>query len=285
MITETTDRSLVDDSSAVSWKAIFAGSTASLAITLILLAFGIGVGFSVVSPWAGSGISATTFTIAAGVYFIVVAMLSSTIGGYIAGRLRSQWATVHMHERYFRDTAHGFLVWAFATVISAVVLGGAATHILSGASAGVVPAATVGASGSPTDVYVDTLLRANPAAATAASSTAGQGNGQSNMNGVRGQITRILMPSLRKGGALSAADRTYVAKVVSARTGLPQPEAEKRVDQVVTQARAATDAARKSAAKFSLWLVVSMLAGALSASLAAVEGGRLRNSEWYLTAK
>jgi hypothetical protein len=81
---------------------------------------------------------------------------------------------------------------------------------------------------------------------------------------------------------VSAADRTYLAKVVAARSGLSQADAEQRVNQTITQAKAAADAARKSTARFSLWLVASMLAGALAASLAAVEGGNLRNREWYL---
>jgi hypothetical protein len=63
----------------------------------------------VVSPWAGSGVSATTFKIGTGLYLIVIAMLSSSIGGYIAGRLRSRWIGVHSDEVYFRDTAHGFV--------------------------------------------------------------------------------------------------------------------------------------------------------------------------------
>ena len=167
MTTDTWNAAIDDASSAVSWKAIVAGSTASIALSLALAAFGVGVGFSVVSPWSDSGISGTTFTIAAGVYLIVVAMLSSTIGGYLAGRLRSQWKTVHDHERYFRDSAHGFLVWAFAAVVSAAVLGGAFTHILAGASAGLVPAATSAAQSSPTDVYVDKLLRTDPTQASA----------------------------------------------------------------------------------------------------------------------
>ena len=150
MTTDTWNSAIDDTPSAVSWKAIVAGSTASIAISLVLAAFGVGVGFSVVSPWSDSGVSGTTFTIAGGVYLIVVAMLSSTIGGYLAGRLRSQWKTVHEHERYFRDSAHGFLVWAFAAVVSAAVLGGAFTHILAGVGAGLVPAATSAAQGSPT---------------------------------------------------------------------------------------------------------------------------------------
>jgi hypothetical protein len=184
----TMTRNLDDAHSAVSWGAILAGSAASVAFTLVMVAFGIGVGFSVVSPWAEHGISATTFTIPAGIYLIVTSMIPATIGGYLAGRLRSQWQTVHEHERYFRDSAHGFLVWALATIVCAAALGGAFTHLLGGATAGLAPAAGV-----------------------------------------------------------------------------------------------AADVAHKSTAAFSLWLVASMLAGALSASLAAIEGGNLRNSEWYRT--
>jgi Na+(H+)/acetate symporter ActP len=91
-----------------------------------------------------------------------------------------------------------------------------------------------------------------------------------------------LRPGLAKGGSVSQADRGYLVKVVSARTGLSQTDAELRVDQTVTQARTAADQARKSVARLSLWLAASMLAGALAASLAAVEGGILRNQEWYL---
>jgi hypothetical protein len=277
MITEAKNLAIDDTRSAVSWRAVLAGSTVSLALTLVLLAFGIGMGFSVVSPWANAGISSTTFTVAGGIYLIVVAMIASTIGGYVAGRMRAQWGTVHEHERYFRDTAHGVLVWALATVVSAALLGSATTNILAGVSAGLAPAANSTARGSPTDVYVDNLLRTDP---TPGSATSG-----ADLTATRGEITRIMVPSVRKGGSLSTADRTYLAKLVSARTGLPQADAEKRVDQVVTQAKTAADDARKSAAKFSLWLVASMLAGALAAALGAVEGGNLRNREWYLVGR
>lgn len=171
-----------DAHSAVSWSAILAGSVASAAVALVMVAFGVGVGFSVVSPWAEKGITAT-YTIAGGVYLIASSMIPAIVGGYLAGRLRSQWSTVHEHERYFRDSAHGFLVWALATVLCAAVLGGAFSHLI----------------------------------------------------GSVGPVTAV-----------------------------------------------APDVARKSAAAFSLWLVASMFAGALSASLAAIEGGILRNGEWWL---
>jgi len=153
--------------SAVSWPAIVAGGTATAALPLLLLAFGTGTGFSVVSPWSGSGIAATTFSIWTGLYLAVIAMLSSSIGGYLAGRLRTKWAGAHTHEVHFRDTAHGFLAWAFATVLGAAVLGAAATSIISGASSGLSQAAGAGAAqgGGPTASYIDSLLRADPATA------------------------------------------------------------------------------------------------------------------------
>ena len=117
------------------------------------------MGFSAVSPWGNSGVSASTFQIGTGIYLIVVAMLASTIGGYIAGRLRTKWVDVHTHEVFFRDTAHGFLAWGFATVVSAAFLAAAASNIAGVGSSGLAPA-----SGGPVDYYVDALLRSNSAA-------------------------------------------------------------------------------------------------------------------------
>src|ERR1017187_922950 len=123
-----------EESPAVSWPAIAAGAIAAAALTLVLLAFGAGMGFSAVSPWGNSGVSAGTFEISTGLYLICVAMLASAIGGYIAGRLRTKWAGVHTHEVFFRDTAHGFLAWGLATILSAAFLASAATNIAGGTS-------------------------------------------------------------------------------------------------------------------------------------------------------
>jgi hypothetical protein len=273
---------VTDERSAVSWGAVLGGGLVACAMTLFLLAFGVGVGLSAVSPWSNEGISGTTFQVGAGLYLIAMAMLSSAVGGYITGRLRVTWSTVHEHEIYFRDTAHGLLTWAFATVLGVTLLGAAGTHILAGASAGSIPAAAGAGTSSganPVDLYVDTLLRTDPgpAAAGAAASASSGGDVQS----TRSELGRLLAPALQKGGDLSPADRTFIAKVVSARTGLSQPEAEKRVADTIAQAKQAADNARKAAAKFTLWLAASMLAGALAAMLGATEGGVLRDSKWY----
>jgi hypothetical protein len=270
------DRYLLN--STVSWGAIIAGGFAAAAVTLIVAAFGVGVGLAVVSPWSGEGISATTASWAAGIFLVVIAMLASTIGGYITGRLRHGWEDVHVDERFFRDTAHGFVTWAFATVMTASVLAGASTHIIAAASAGAIPAAGAGASqvvSNSGDVYVDRLLRSGTqAAGQTPTSSPDQAT-------TRAELLRLIAPVTRKGGDVTTEDRAYVARLIAARTGIPQAEAEQRVNQTIAQAKDVADKARRAAMTFSIWIAIALLAGALSASLAAVEGGKLRNSRWY----
>jgi hypothetical protein len=255
----------------VSWAAVAAGAVVSCALTLLLIAFGIGLGLSVVSPWAGAGVSATTFKIGTGLYLIVIAMLSSSIGGYIAGRLRSRWIGVHTDEVYFRDTAHGFIAWAFASVLGAILLASPVSGLLGGATSGAAQATSAAASRSgPMDGYVDTLLRSDAPAAPNAE----------NSRDSRGEMVRLFTSSFRNGGELKPADSQYAAKVVAARTGMSQADADKRVNEVVTQIKADTDAARKATAQLAFWLTASLLIGAFCASLAATEGGGLRDGTW-----
>lgn len=267
------------DVSLISWGAVIAGGMAAAAVTLLLLAFGVGIGLSVVSPWANEGVSATTFHVGSGVFMVAVAMLASTVGGLIAGRMRARWVRTHRDEVFFRDTAHGFLAWAFATLLSAAALGTATTSILSSASVGLIPAtgaAAVSTSQSPVvEGYIDQLFRI-PAGAQPA-----QAQQPSDIQTSRAEVGRIFVRGLSRGAEMSAADRSYLAQVVSARTGMPQADAERRVNEVVTQAKQATDEARKAAAKLSLWLAAAMLAGAFAASLAATEGGVFRDERWY----
>ena len=259
----------------VSWAAVTAGAIVSCALTLVLLAFGIGLGLSVVSPWAGSGVSATTFKIGTGLYLVVIAMLSSSIGGYIAGRLRSRWIGVHGDEVYFRDTAHGFIAWAFASVLGAILLASPASSLLGGTAAGVTQGAISSASqASPMDGYVDTLMRSD------APTAQNPGQTPANASEQRSETARLFTSSFKNGGDLKPADRAYVSKVVAARTGLSQADADKRVNDVVTQVKADMDAARKATAQLAFWLTASLLIGAFCASLAATEGGGLRDGTW-----
>jgi hypothetical protein len=233
-----------------------------------------------VSPWSDEGISATTFHVGAGLYLVAIAMISGAIGGYLAGRLRMKTIGLHDDEAYFRDTAHGLATWALATLLGATLLGAATTHILSGvatgAGASASAAAGTAAAANPVESYVDLLLRAEPG--QGAPAPVGASNAQAP---VRDELGRLFTPVLRKGGEISAADRTYAARVVAARTGLPQAEAERRVNDVIVQAKKTADDTRKATMKLLLWLAASMLAGATAAMLGAVEGGLLRDSKWY----
>jgi len=107
--------------SAVSWSAVVAGTVAAVALTLVLLTLGSAFGLASISPWPGMGVRPSSFTIGAGIWMVITQWLSAVLGGYMAGRLRVRWHGLHSDEVFFRDTAHGFLTWATATVLMAIV--------------------------------------------------------------------------------------------------------------------------------------------------------------------
>jgi hypothetical protein len=261
--------------SAVSWPAILAGAFAAAAITLILLAAGSGFGLASVSPWPGMGASAKSFTIMAGVWLIIVQWFASGLGGYLTGRLRTKWVGTHTHEVFFRDTAHGFLTWAVATVIGAALLASAASSAIgTGARATASVAATVSMPSGMSmgrSYDVDGLFRSVTPDPTGTGPEA------------RTEATRILAVGAVDGD-VSAADNAYLVQLVTVHTGLAQPDAQKRVDDVLAQEKAAAakakqlaDDARKSTAAFSIFAALSMLIGAFIASAAAALGGQQRD--------
>lgn len=280
--------------SGASWAAIAAGAVAAAALTLVLVAFGAGLGLSSISPWSDSGVSASSFEVGTGIYLVVVGVMSSAIGGYMAGRLRTKWVGLHSNEVFFRDTAHGFLAWAFATLISATVLASATAYLANGAVAGATAGASAQAarSANPAENYVDKLFRPTPSAQPdaanppAATDNANASNANAAAAGLasalqsRAEILRLWTADFRSGEGLAPSDRTYVAQVVAVRTGISQADAEKRVDQIVAEAKTAADNARRGAAHLSFWLTAALLFGAFSASLAAAEGGALRDGTW-----
>jgi len=284
---------------AISWGAIIGGAFAAAAMGLILVALGTGLGFSAVSPWSGSGASATTMTIAGAIWLLLMSAIASAIGGYLAGRLRTRWVDVHIDEVFFRDTAHGFLAWAVGTVITAAVLTSAAGALVGGtakvattgaavAGAGAVGLAAPNAmlptrtfeAGDPNAYYIDSLFRTdkpNEASATDDAAT-------------RAEAGRIFANSLRTGD-ITPSDRRYLSQLVAARTGLSPEDADKRVNDEYSRAKAvaadtearareAADAARKAASYTSLWMFIALLAGAFCATFAATIGGRLRDGAY-----
>ncbi|MGZ5055624.1 MAG: hypothetical protein ACXWAT_11890 [Methylobacter sp.] len=303
--TSALPEALPASTSAVSWGAILAGATAAAALALVLTMLGTGLGLSAVSPWAYEGISAEAFGISSILWLTITQLFAAGLGGYIAGRLRTKWLSTPSDEVYFRDTAHGFLAWAVSALMTAALLSSMIGSIVSvgvktaGTAAAVTAGGVTAAAGAevakysnnePTKYYIDSLFRRDvnaPVAMTPDESGVMTQTGQETPADSNAEITRIFMNSLRTG-PLPPEDVRYSGQIVSQRTGLPQPEAEKRVVDTYSQMQAklhdaeiaakdATDKARKTSIYASLWFFVSLLIGAFCASYAATYGGRQRD--------
>lgn len=281
--------------SAVSLRSILAGALAASAITLILTLIGSGLGLTMVSPWAGESVSLEAIGWTTVVWLILVQWLSAGFGGYLTGRLRTKWVGVHTDEVFFRDTAHGFLSWALATLLVVGLLG----SVISSA-AGTVASATASAAsaagaagiasasstqdegdGFSVNYFADAILRpADPATPPAVQSD----------ERVTAEVSRILVNGAIRG-EMPADDRAYLDRVVASRTGLSEADAKVRVDQTLanietakTEAQEAVDTAKQAATAMALAGAVSLMIGAFIASVAAALGGRQRDEEEDLIA-
>lgn len=146
-------------SSGVSWAAIAAGAFVTAALSLILLALGAGAGLSSLSPWSNSEISPSAVGVGALIFLAIIEIISSSIGGYIAGRLRTKWVNVHSDEVYFRDTAHGLLVWAVAMAISTAFLTSAASEMVGAEGRNQLASGSDGTVVDANTYYIDSLFR------------------------------------------------------------------------------------------------------------------------------
>ncbi len=268
-----------DDSSYVDWPAIIAGIVLASAISLVLISFGSAVGLNFLDFGYGTDANPIFVGIAAATWFLWVQVSSFMAGGYLTGRLRRRYFDATEDESDLRDGAHGLLVWAGAALLGAMIAVsgiGAAANAVGAATSTVANVASNVAEDAvdPNAYFVDTLFRSNqPTDAGAARDEAG----------------RIFTQMALTDGVMAPEDRTYLASVVSANTGLTPEEAQARVDQVVAsveQARQkALEAARiaRNTAIIAAFLVAaSLLVSAIGAFWAAQKGGnhRDRNTEF-----
>ena len=300
--------------SYVEWAPILAGAFTAAAISIILLTFGAAIGLASVSPWPDSGLPWWLIAIIGALWVLFVQVGSYGLGGYLAGRLRAPVNEMPSAERSFRDGAHGFLVWAVGAVLSAVLLSwsvgsavqtgvDAASTVAGSAAAGTGAAAGMLATNpDPFGYNVDRLLRSGgpgaslegttpePGSSTEAPTapteapTADAGSGDSGREGVG----RIFAQAI-ENDELAADDRTYLAGLVSQRTGLSQAEAEARVDETFAalqeaerEAREAADEARKASAIAAFLTAAAMLVAAAAAAAGAGLGGKHRDENAVL---
>ena len=232
----------------IHWGAVLGGAAAAAAISLVLIPLGTALGFS----------SFSVFTAGWAIWLVVMQWASSFLGGYIAGRLRVRWADLHSDEVFFRDTAHGFLAWAVATLFTFALI--AITTLGAGNAAHQD-------SGPDVDYYASSLYRG------ATASTAD----------ITPETASILAEDSATGD-FPADDRAYLAHQVAARAGVSETEAEARVNATIARIDAdrqkveqAAETARKTVVGFSITLFISLLVGAFIASVSAAIGGRLRD--------
>lgn len=247
------------------------------------------MGFLAASPWQHDGASGESIAIGTIVWLLITQIIAYGVAGYVTGRLRTKWTDVRGDEIYFRDTAHGFIVWALSSVVGFILLSSVAASMVSGtvkagASLAGASASAVSTAAGPAikdndmfslDYFTDALMRPqNPS----------QNYNQTQTNK---EISTILTQSLMQG-EISTEDETYVVNVIAQRADISETEARERLQQISeqakkalakleTQAREAADEARKAAALFALWAFVSLLLGAFVASFAATWGGKARD--------
>ena len=295
----------------LDWGPVILGALGAAAMSVVLLAFGSALGLSVVSPYQYAGISAKGAAIAAAVYLALVMVASFAAGGYIAGRMRTPWRTTDEVEMHFRDGAHGFGVWALGVLLGAALAASGVGAVVSAAGKATTAIAAAGTAGAasnpalgqlslrPTDYAIDRLLAPAPAgapapaapapAAAGTDATAGAAPVRANPVAPRSRadleapIARVFAAGLATP-QLDARDRTYLARIVSEQTGLPQAEAEKRVDETYAdlkaaeqKARDAAEAARKTAIIAAFLAAATLAIGCAAACAGAALGARHRD--------
>jgi hypothetical protein len=300
--------------SGLSWGSIIGGALATIAISLILVTLAAGLGLTSFSVYTGNNAKAATYGISAALSLLVIQWLSAGFGGYVAGRTRARWNALHTHESGFRDTAHGFLSWALATVLTLGLLAFAGGSALSGALHGATTIGAAGAAGAaargpgpmgdhmmggpggdPMAIFTDRLFRMEqPMPAAASTGTATTGTATTTETPVPTSVTVRATPDMRAeagrifatqftDGAISDADKAYLAQEVAQVTGLPPAEAQKRVADASAaiadaqaKAKAAAEAARKAAATGAFFTAFSLLIGAFIGAVAGAVGGHRR---------
>jgi hypothetical protein len=279
---------VADRPSFVEWPAVFAGAVLAAALSFVFLTFGTAIGLSATSPWPGSGLSAKVIASIAVFWVLAQQIGSLMIGGYVAGRMRTRWSEAG-DEAEFRDGLHGGLVWGIGVLFSAILVfatAGAAAR--TGAEIAGKAAATVAGTSDPMDAAIDTMLRptvtaqaqapaAPPAAATQAAPRPRAAVAPTSGDENRAEVSRIMAGALASGG-LTSENRAYLAQVIVQRTGLPQSEAERRIDAAVTAAREAADKARKAAILTGFVTAAGLILSLGAAWWAAMKGGQHRDN-------
>ena len=268
IVTEGSDDPLIDTGPAIvrptylHWSPIFAGAIVAAAVSFVLLSFGSGIGLAVASPSSSWRDMSSVLALAAGLWLLLTSLAAFGLGGYLAGSLREAWSTAPPDAVEFRDGIHGVLVWGLAILMGALLTLSASRMVAGRADLTAPTAATA----EPLLAFeLDRLFRSDRSATELG-----------NDSEIRAQAARIITTAVGRNG-MEQDDRDYLVRLVQARTGLAQPEAEHRVNQAIGQARDAIAKARHGTVILTFMIGCSLLLGLAVAWLAAAAGGQHRD--------
>jgi hypothetical protein len=244
------------------WTPVVAGAIAAAALSFVLLSFGSSIGLAVASPSSSWRDTSWALALLGGVWLLLTSLASFGLGGYLAGRLRASWSGATSHETEFRDGVHGLVVWGIAILIGAIL---AFSAVATVAPRPILTSPTAATAEPLLAFELDRLFRSERTAAQAGNDTE-----------ARAQAARILTSGLGHK-EMASEDRAYLVRLVEARTGLPQPEAEARVQRAIAQAAEAVRRARSAAVILAFMSAASLMIGAAVAWLASTAGGQHRD--------
>lgn len=268
IVTEGPDDSLIDTDPVIvrptylHWSPIFAGAIVAAAVSFVLLSFGSGIGLAVASPSSTWRDTSSVLALLGGLWLLLTSLAAFGLGGYLAGSLREAWSTAPPEAVEFRDGVHGLLVWGLAILIGAFLTLSASRMVAGRAD---LTAPTAAAAEPLLAFELDRLFRSDR-------SPTELGNDSE----IRAQAARIITTAVGHTG-MEQDDRDYLVRLVQARTGLSQPDAEHRVDQVIGQAKNAIAKARHGIVILTFMIACSLLLGLPAAWLAAAAGGKHRD--------
>jgi hypothetical protein len=266
MVAEGPDDGLMQTDPAIGrptylhWSPIFAGAIVAAAVSLVLVSFGSGIGLAVASPSSSWRDTSSLLALLGGLWLLLTALAAFGLGGYLAGSLREAWSTAPPDAVEFRDGIHGLLVWGLAILMGAL-LTLSASRMVSGRAD-----APTAATAEPLLAFeLDRLFRSDRLPTELG-----------NDSEIRAQAARIITTAVGRK-EMEQRDRDYLIRLVQARTGLPQPDAEHRVDQAIAQAKDAIAKARHGTVILTFMIACSLLLGLPAAWLAAAAGGQHRD--------
>jgi hypothetical protein len=246
----------------LAWSPVVLGALTSAALSSILITFGIAVGLGVSSASPSWRDASVALWLLSGIFLILAALVSFGCGGYLAGRTRSSYAAAAAQDIERRDGWHGIASWAGAVVLSAIIAALVALSVTGRPS--VLTAPSTSSEPGVLSYEIDLLLRAQRRLPSA------------ELGPTRAEAGRILLTSSSHSG-VSADDRTYLTQIVSTATGITGPDADRRVDTIIADAKRAISRARASIIILAFSIAVSLLLGVVAAWAGAEAGGRHRD--------